>query len=75
MMTAPLDKQHHFEMCINGNCSACPSYPKDSGEALFCVRGPSRHPMERRGCNCPECEFWSDCGMSQMYYCFKADSD
>jgi hypothetical protein len=73
-MVKPEDTQENFNICMQGNCSSCPSYPKDSGEGLYCVRGHSALPIERRGCNCPECPLWSQCGLSEMYYCFKGNN-
>ncbi len=42
---------------------------QDSGEGLYCARGPSDKPIEKKGCNCPECPVWMDNGLSGMYYC------
>ena len=65
------DSKENFEICMQGNCSTCPSYPKNSQEGLFCARGQSKHAIEKRGCNCPECPVWIDSGLSGMYYCTK----
>jgi hypothetical protein len=65
------DTKENFEICMQGNCSTCPSYPKESQEGLYCARGPSKHAIEKRGCNCPECPVWTDNGLSGMYYCAK----
>jgi len=65
------DTQQNFEICMQGNCSACPSYPKASGEGLYCARVPSNYTLEKRGCNCPECPLWIGTGLSGMYYCIK----
>ncbi len=63
------DTREHFAVCMQGNCSTCPSYPKGSKEGLYCARGPAKQPIEKRGCNCPECPLWEQCGLSGMYYC------
>lgn len=67
------DTQENFEMCMQGNCSDCPSYPEKSGEGLYCARGASKAPVEKRGCNCPECPVWINNGLSSMYYCVNPD--
>lgn len=69
------DTQENFEICMKGNCSTCPSYSKISGEGLFCARGPSKAVLEKRGCNCPECQVWANNGMSSMYYCIKTEQE
>lgn len=69
------DTKENFEICMRGNCSGCPSYPKKSQEGLYCARGPSKHVIEKRGCNCPECPVWIDGGLSNMYYCAKPAKD
>lgn len=66
------DTQENFKICMQGNCSTCPSYPKESTEGLFCAKGPSKRSIEKRGCNCPECQVWIDNGLSGMYYCSKS---
>lgn len=65
------DTQGNFEICMNGNCSTCPSYPGESGEGLYCARGPGKAKIEKKGCNCPECPVWINNGLSGMYYCAK----
>jgi hypothetical protein len=67
------DTQENFDICMQGNCSTCPSYPGGSGEGLYCARGPSKHSIEKKGCNCPECPVWEKCGLSSMYYCIKVN--
>jgi len=66
------DNQQNFEICMQGNCSSCPSYPGEMGEGLYCARGPGKKSIEKKGCNCPECPLWIDCGLSKMYYCAKS---
>jgi hypothetical protein len=67
------DNRENFGICIQGNCSTCPSYPGQSGQGLYCSRGPSGLSIEKKGCNCPECPVWKKNGLSSMYYCIKAD--
>jgi hypothetical protein len=68
------DTRENFKICMQGNCSTCPSYPKGKGEGLFCARVPSKAKIEKRGCNCPECPVWMDNGLSSMYYCLQGPS-
>ncbi|MFZ0035466.1 MAG: DUF2769 domain-containing protein [Sedimentisphaerales bacterium] len=65
------DTGENFEICMQNNCSTCPSYPKKSQERLYCIRGQSKHAVEKKGCNCPECPIWINNGLSGMYYCAK----
>jgi len=69
------DTQENFKICMDGNCSTCPSYPKKSDEGLFCARGASKAHIEKKGCNCPECPVWMDNGLSGMYYCVKQSKE
>jgi hypothetical protein len=70
-MAAVKDTQENFRICMQGNCSKCPSYPKKTGEGLYCASGPGKSAIEKRGCNCPECPVWINAGLSGMYYCMK----
>jgi hypothetical protein len=70
-MSKVKDTPENYETCMKGNCSACPSYPKGSGEGLYCTRGPGKSVVDRRGCSCPECPVWTENGLSGMYYCAK----
>ena len=65
------DSAENYRICMQGNCSSCPSYPGKSGEGLYCARGPGLTAIEKKGCNCPECPVWADAGLSSMYYCGK----
>ena len=65
--------EENYKMCMRGNCSTCPSFSKQAGEGLFCARGPSKVPVEKRGCTCPECPVWIENGLSGMYYCTEPD--
>ena len=66
------NNQKNFDICMQGNCSTCPSYPSKSKEGLYCTRGPGKLSIEKKGCNCPECPVWEGNGLSGMYYCFRA---
>jgi methylamine---glutamate N-methyltransferase subunit C len=68
------DTPENFRICMQGNCSTCPSFPKEPREGLYCARGPSKAAIEKRGCNCPVCPVWMDNGLSGMYYCAKLQS-
>jgi hypothetical protein len=68
------DTPENFKTCMQGNCSTCPSFPKQPREGLYCARGPSKVAIEKKGCNCPECPVWMDNGLSSMYYCTKTVS-
>lgn len=69
------DTPENFKICMNGNCSTCPSYPQDSSEGLFCARGKSSAKITYKGCDCPECQIWLDNDMTGMYYCSKKPAD
>ena len=64
------DNAENLSICLD-NCGSCPSYPGDREEALYCARGPSSQQVDKKGCNCPECPLWINCGLSAMYYCMK----
>ena len=53
--------------------TACPSYPAESEEGLYCARGSSKVSIVKKGCNCPECPVWANYGLTGMYYCVKRD--
>ncbi|MGQ9630502.1 MAG: DUF2769 domain-containing protein [bacterium] len=57
------------ERICQRECGRCPSYPGVQGEWLFCARVKSKGKVERKGCNCPECDVWINVGLSGMYYC------
>jgi len=66
------DTQENFDICMQDNCSTCPSYHKVPGEGLYCARGPSKLSIEKKGCNCPECPVWEKNRLSGMYYRIEA---
>ncbi len=71
-MTAKVeDTIENFKICMQGNCSGCPSYPKDKAEGLYCARHKSKVEIKKKGCNCPECPIWLNNGLSGMYYCIE----
>ncbi|MHC4624113.1 MAG: DUF2769 domain-containing protein [Planctomycetota bacterium] len=63
------DTPENLKICLRGNCSSCPSFPKGKGEGLYCARTQSDCEIERKGCNCPECPVWLNSGLTGMYYC------
>lgn len=63
--------RENLDICMQGNCSTCPSYPGRSEEGLYCARSPSKLSIEKKGCNCPDCPVWEKNGQSVMYYCIK----
>ncbi len=65
----------NFKLCMQGNCSSCPSYPKDKNEGLYCARGKSGCEIEKKGCNCPECQVWLNSGLSGTYYCIMGSAN
>ena len=69
-MTRVEDTPENFDVCMNGNCSNCPSYLDETEEeGLYCARGRSDLEIEKNGCNCPECPLWLDNDLKGMYYC------
>ncbi len=63
------DTLENFKICMQVNCSSCPSFLKGKGEGLYCARGKNECEIERKGCDCPECSVWLESGLSGMYYC------
>ena len=64
------DTNENVEICQK-YCGSCPTYPTDSQQWLFCARGKTSKTLDKKGCNCPECEVWEKYGLSQMYYCIR----
>ena len=56
-------------------CPSCPSYSmcsQGNGEVLFCIMGMSfRCIREDKGCTCPQCQVYSELGLSKKDYCMK----
>lgn len=65
------DTPENEKLCMP-YCGKCPSYPKGSKEWLYCARGPSKQPIGKKGCNCPECPVWVNAGLTGMYYCVRS---
>lgn len=63
------DTEENFEICMDGNCSDCPSYPDGGKESLYCAKGQSGYEINKNGCNCPKCPLWIDNGLSEIYFC------
>jgi hypothetical protein len=70
-MAQVADNQENFEICVKEYCGKCPSWPGVEGEGLYCARGGSAAKIDRKGCDCPDCPIWVECGLSAMYYCAK----
>jgi len=62
------DTQANVDICLQ-YCGTCPSYPGVQGEALFCARGRSSSPGEKKGCNCGACEVQHKYECKGGYYC------
>jgi hypothetical protein len=62
------DTQENEKIC-KIYCGDCPSYPKDSGEWLYCARGKSDTPISREGCLCPGCDIFEKYDLSTTYFC------
>lgn len=45
------DTLENFKICMQVNCSSCPSFPKGKGEGLYCARGKNECEIERKGCD------------------------
>jgi hypothetical protein len=63
------DTPENFKICMDGNCSSCPSLPEGKDEGLYCARGKSKSEVRKKGCRCPECPVWLNGGLGGMYYC------
>jgi hypothetical protein len=63
-MPAVPDTEQYMKRCI---CAGCPSFPGDGG--FYCAKGRSSKEVERRGCNCGDCENFKEFGLTQGYYC------
>lgn len=62
------DTKENMEICLEF-CGPCPTFPEIEGEALFCARGKSKAPKEKRGYNCGMCSVQSASGCRGQYYC------
>ena len=70
MTTQNIETKNH-PCSTTGLCSRCPSNPAGHDQAYFCINGAGNHVVQKRGCNCPQCPFWIEKGLSGMYYCIK----
>ena len=68
------DNQENVEICVK-YCGTCKTYPGVAGEALFCARGKSSAPREKKGCNCMGCEVQAACGLTSAYYCINGAAE
>jgi hypothetical protein len=62
------DNQDNFDICMD-YCKSCPTYSKKEGEGLFCARGQSSEPLDKKGCNCGACFIQIKYGNTSSYYC------
>jgi aldose sugar dehydrogenase len=63
-MAAVPDTAENMARCI---CGSCPSFPGDGG--FYCAKGKSSHDVERKGCNCGDCENFKAFSLTKGYYC------
>ncbi len=63
-MASVPDTDQYMSRCI---CGDCPSFPGDGG--FYCAKGKSANEVERKGCNCGDCENFKEFGLSKGYYC------
>ena len=63
------DNDESFRVCVEENCGECPSFPGAEGEGLYCARGRSAGPIQRKQCICPDCPIWVECGLGRTFYC------
>jgi len=55
-------------MCV---CRDCPSYPGGGDRVVYCVRGASGLPVEKKGCICPKCRVYKLARLApHRYFCF-----
>lgn len=62
------DTAANAKICLD-YCENCPSYPKGSGEALYCSRGISKAQINRQGCLCPGCTVYEKYNLVGTYFC------
>jgi hypothetical protein len=62
------DTPENAAICKN-NCISCMSHPGVEGEILYCSRGKSSTPIEKKGCNCSFCDVQIKYGCSGTFYC------
>ena len=64
------EDEHNVSICKK-YCGDCPSYPKDSGEWLYCARGKSKKNISLEGCLCPGCDLFEKYNLTGVYFCKK----
>jgi len=62
------DNQTNFDTCME-YCKPCLTYSDIEGEGLFCARGKSVAPRNKKGCNCGLCAVQQKSGCKSTYYC------
>ena len=62
------DNQENFDICME-YCKPCLTYSDIEGEGLFCARGKSKSPRDKKGCNCGACFIQRKFECNGIYYC------
>ncbi len=70
---AKVENTPENESVCRNNCASCMSYPEVEGELLYCSRGKSGKPIEKKGCNCSFCDVQIKYGCTGTYYCDKGE--
>lgn len=65
------DNKVNRKKCL---CPTCPSYPKGSGENLYCSLGASRCDIRTAGCICNNCTIWAQNKLKDLYFCGKEEA-
>lgn len=60
--------QENFNICMD-YCKPCLTYSDIEGEGVFCARGKSSAPRNKKGCNCGLCPVQQKSGCKGAYYC------
>jgi hypothetical protein len=51
-------------------CSGRGRFERHAGDGgFYCARGESGEEVERKGCDCGDCENFAEFGLSKGYYC------
>jgi len=56
-------------------CGNCPSYPKITGEGLYCARGKSKSEIDRQGCLCPGCSVYEKNNLFGTSFCAEGKAE
>jgi hypothetical protein len=60
------DTMENGSRCL---CGSCPTYPDQDEPWLYCARGRSKLPIERKDCLCPGCPVYADYDLDRTFYC------